>query len=149
MQRAVSWVGSCNENLASLHSDLPALAASGTASGAATAHMGRLVVVLAVAAAGASRANICFTAHGKTSLQCTQPLTNGPIAVYDDTETPQKARTFHHRNGRLCEKAACKRCMAPGGAWVACSGSTKLPIHVMGANADWERAKAVGWRTVE
>ena len=48
-------------------------------------------LVLAATASG-KRANVCFTAHKKTGLQCTEALADGPIAVYDDTESPQKAR---------------------------------------------------------
>ena len=111
-----------------------------------TDEMQSLLTSLLVGAAAASRANLCFTAHGKTSLQCTQTLLDGPIAVYDDSQSPQKARTYHYsKRVGLCQQKGCKRCMAPGGAWVACGSSAKLPVYVMGANGDWAKPKAIAF----
>jgi hypothetical protein len=136
----------------------------------------------AVACAAAARDNLCFTAHGKTTLRCTQPLADGAISVYmDDSEAPQSARKLYYRKNKLhvpcgsnprravpaaavallaaaillmswvrnplhsCAEKKCKRCMAPGGAWVPCSGSTTFPVTVMDANADSARSKAVAF----
>jgi len=100
-----------------------------------------LLVLTGIVAA--QRANLCFTAHAKTSLQCTMALADGPIAVYDDSESPQKARTLFSKGGKLCETKRCKRCMNPGGTWDACSKGAVLPVRIMANNADWSRAAAI------
>jgi hypothetical protein len=47
-----------------------------------------------VASATAEKPAVCFTAHGKTWLQCTRPVEDGSsISVYDDAAgSPQRAR---------------------------------------------------------
>ena len=102
-----------------------------------------LVPLVLVTGALGERANLCFTAHGKTSLQCTRTLLEGPIDVYDDTESPQKARKLHYKNGKLCDGRGCKKCMSTGGAWVACGRATRMPVSVARANGDSNRAPAV------
>lgn len=140
-----------------------------------------LAVLLPVSAECAERANICFTAHAKTSLQCTHALKDGEVCalprpltrhfvslkalhfssslshiplsctrntqinVYDDSESPQKARKRFWSKGKLCDSKRCGKCMAVGGSWVSC-GSVKahaVPAKVMWANRDWSKASAV------
>ena len=98
-------------------------------------------------AVSAARPNLCFTAHGKTTLQCTLPLVDGPISVYDDGESPQRARKLHFAKGKLCNEKGCKKCMAPGGAWVACGSQEAkgLTVAVMGANGDAAKPKAIAF----
>lgn len=75
----------------------------------------RLALVVAVATAVcAERDNLCFTAHAKTSLQCTKMLLDGPIDVYDDTQSPQKARKLFYSGGKLCDSKRCSKCMDRG-----------------------------------
>lgn len=110
--------------------------------------MARLTLLSALAAAScasAERANLCFNAHGKAVLQCTKPAVDGPLAVYDDSEAPQKARKMHFRKGKLCKEKACKKCLAPGGAWVACGGAPTFSASVMGSNADFAKPKAIAF----
>lgn len=103
------------------------------------------LLALAVPCVAAARAPLCFTAHAKTTLQCTQAIADGPVAVYDDSESPQKARTMHYRRGKLCREKQCKQCMAPGGAWTACSATARIPVEVMGGNRDWASARSVAF----
>ena len=106
-----------------------------------------LAVLLPVSAECAERANICFTAHAKTSLQCTHALKDGEVCalprpltrhfvslkalhfssslshiplsctrntqinVYDDSESPQKARK------RFWSKESCAIASAAASAW--------------------------------
>ena len=100
-----------------------------------------------VAATLAARPNLCFTAHGKSTLQCTMPLVDGPISVYDDSESPQKARKMFFSGGKLCKERGCKKCMAPGGAWVSCGSKEAkgLTVAVMGANGDAAKPKAIAF----
>ena len=104
-----------------------------------------ILLLSTLATASAGRANLCFTAHKKSSLQCTKPLADGPISVYDDSEKPQKARKLFYKNGKLCANKSCKDCMAPGGAWVPCGSCSKMPASVMGANDDMAKPKAIGF----
>ena len=104
-----------------------------------------ILLLTTLATASAGRANLCFTAHKKSSLQCTKPLADGPISVYDDSEKPQKARKLFYKNGKLCANKSCKDCMAPGGAWVPCGSCSKMPASVMGANDDMAKPKAIGF----
>ena len=93
----------------------------------------------------AARPPCCFTAHAKRSLQCTEPLPPGTsVSVYDDGESPQRGRKlFYSKGGKLCASSSCKKCMAPGGEWAACGKAPTFPVHVMGANGDWAKPKAV------
>ena len=67
------------------------------------------------------------------------------IKVYDDTESPQKARARFWSKGKLCDSKRCGKCMAVGGQWVGC-GSIKanaLPVNVMWSNRDWTKPSAI------
>ena len=108
--------------------------------------VGLLVTTLVAGASCAERANACFTAHGKTSLECTKSLSTGPIDVFDDADKPQRKRTRYYSSaGKLCESKSCKKCMEPGGRWVPCAGckACKLPVHTMSANGDVSKPVAV------
>ena len=73
--------------------------------------VGLLVTTLVAGASCAERANACFTAHGKTSLECTKSLSTGPIDVFDDADKPQRKRTRYYSSaGKLCESKSCKKC---------------------------------------
>ena len=44
-----------------------------------------------------ARENLCFTAHAKGVLYCrVQPRDGAPLSVYDDGESPQRARTLFY-----------------------------------------------------
>jgi len=104
-------------------------------------------LLLWLGAAAAAREPLCFTAHGKTQLQCSQPVAlNRPIAVYDDTESPQRARTlFLNKQGKLCETKRCKQCVTVGGAVVGCGKAVALPVVVMSANGNWATPRAIAF----
>ena len=92
-----------------------------------------VVALLAFASTASGRENLCFTAHEKTALYCREKPVKGPLSVYDDTETPQRAVTmWWSRSGQLCTGPR------------ACRRAPKLPVHVMTANKDLPRPLAIG-----
>jgi len=101
---------------------------------------------LFLAAAASTRAPLCFVAHGKSQLHCSLPVErNSPISVYDDGESPQRARTlFLSKQGKLCENKSCKRCLS-GGTFGPCGKAASLPIIISSANRDWAKPQAVGF----
>jgi len=107
--------------------------------------MARCLLLGFLSCAAAARAPLCFTAHAKTTLQCSLPVSDGPVAVYDDGESPQRARKLYLKGGKLCSKKQCKDCMSAGGKFVSCGKAVALKIQVMGANGDWATPKAVAF----
>ena len=99
-----------------------------------------------VAAAASTRAPLCFVAHGKSQLHCSLPVErNSPISVYDDGESPQRARTlFLSKQGKLCENRSCKKCLSSG-TFGPCGKAALLPIIISSANRDWAKPQAVGF----
>ena len=97
-----------------------------------------------LSAAAAARDPLCFTAHAKATLQCTIPVALGaPVAVYDDGQSPQQARTlFLSKVGKLCQTKSCRQCIAPGGNVLSCGKVTPMPVVIMGANGQWATPKA-------
>ena len=74
-------------------------------------------------AAASARENLCFTAHEKTALYCREAPVVGPLAVYDDTESPQRTRTaFYSKRGQLCNSARACRCAKIGSRACCCGG---------------------------
>ena len=104
-----------------------------------------LVASLLACGACAERANACFTAHGKSALQCTKPLVDGPIDVFDDADKPQRKKARYYSKGKLCENKSCKKCMAVGGSFVPCGGckTCSIPASTMSANGDLQKPLAV------
>ena len=96
-------------------------------------------------AAASARENLCFTAHEKAALYCREAPVVGPLAVYDDTESPQRTRTaFYSKRGQLCNSARACRCAKIGSRACCCGGGAKLlPVHVMEANSDLPRPMAI------
>ena len=109
-----------------------------------------LLCSLLCATANAARAPLCFVAHGKATLQCSQPVPhNGPIDVYSDGTSPQKAqKLFLNKQGKVCETKRCKRCMLSAGIFDACSKAAAMPVVVMAANGDWAKPKAIAFAAV-
>ena len=101
-----------------------------------------LHLIISAVAAASGRPNVCFTAHAKTALYCTHPLVDGDISVYDDSQSPQKARKLYSAGGKLCETKRCSKCLDVGGAWKGCGAAKKLPVHVT-SQRDWTKSMAV------
>ena len=102
-------------------------------------HFALASVVTFLSASASARENLCFTAHGQTALYCRELPVAGPLRVYDDSgahgllsRTPQRARTMHFsRRGQLCTGRR------------ACWGASKLPVHILEANAALPRPYAI------
>jgi len=106
-----------------------------------------MLAILALGALGGARDNLCFTAHGKGALRCSEaPTVNAPITVYDSGRSPQRKRTlFLKKGGKVCEDRKCRKCLGTDAeSWLPCDKATPFTISV-DANSPQSRVRALAF----